>query len=507
MNRGIVSTGSTEATKAACDILEAGGNAFDAAVCSVFTSMTSEYALTGVGGGGAMLLFTPQTGPVVFDFFVNTPYNDGKKELDFFDSTVDFGDSKQVFHIGKGAAAVPGTLLGLLEVHKKFGILPLDIILEPAINLAKNGSKLNKQQAYIFQLLESIFLHTDEGRKLFAPRGKLLGEGDLFMNPDFASFLENIGRYGSNFFYNGEISNLISETFKNGGLINQEALKKYKVYVRKPIHTYFKGADVFSNPAPSLGGSLIIFLLKLIEQSNIKNNSFEEIYKAMCITNYARHKICIDPNEEFEVNKLFEEKIFSNYLNKYNNLNKNEIIDNSKNDLGSTTHVSIIDSNMNCASITTTNGEGCGYILKNTGIMFNNMLGEEDLNPLGFHKWRKTQRLPSMISPTIILKNKTPYLILGSGGSNRIRSALVQVINNIISKKMNLHDAVVAPRMHIEGNILNYEPKFNIYREKIHSDMKLNAFETKNLFFGGVNIVSDVDGFSDPRRGGKSKIV
>ena len=156
MNKGIVSTGSKEATQAAADILRAGGNAFDAAVSAVFTSMTSEFALTGVGGGGAMMIQTPGTEPVLLDFFVDAPLTTGKEELDFFGVEVDFGDSTQIFHIGKGSAAVPGTLLGLVLAHQQYGILPLSVVMEPAINLARQGCALNKKQAFIFKLLEPI---------------------------------------------------------------------------------------------------------------------------------------------------------------------------------------------------------------------------------------------------------------------------------------------------------------------------------------------------------------
>ncbi len=118
MNKSIISTGSKEATQAGVEILKAGGNAFDAAVAAVFTSMTSEFALTGAGGGGAMMIRKPDSDPVLYDFFVDTPPLIGKEELDFFGVEVDFGDSTQTFHIGKGSAAVPGTLLGLVIVQE-----------------------------------------------------------------------------------------------------------------------------------------------------------------------------------------------------------------------------------------------------------------------------------------------------------------------------------------------------------------------------------------------------
>ena len=204
MNKNIISTGSKEATQAGVEILKAGGNAFDAAVAAVFTSMTSEFALTGAGGGGAMMIRKPDSDPVLYDFFVDTPPRTGKEKLDFFGVEVDFGDSTQTFHIGKGSAAVPGTLLGLVIVQEQFGVLPLPVVMEPAIKLAQEGYVLNKKQAYIFKILEPIFTHTKTGRDLFCSNGKMLSEGHRFVNSDFAEFLERVSWEGATSFYLGE---------------------------------------------------------------------------------------------------------------------------------------------------------------------------------------------------------------------------------------------------------------------------------------------------------------
>ena len=206
MKKGIVATGSKEATQAGAEILRAGGNAFDAAVAAVFTSMTSEFALTGVGGGGAMMIRKSQADPILYDFFVDTPPLTGKKELEFFSVEVDFGDSTQVFHIGKGSAGVPGTLLGLVIVQEQFGALPLSVVIEPAIILAREGCPLNEKQAYIFKLLEPIFSHTTEGQSLFCKNGKILSAGELFVNTDFADFLERVSWEGATSFYLGEVA-------------------------------------------------------------------------------------------------------------------------------------------------------------------------------------------------------------------------------------------------------------------------------------------------------------
>ena len=150
--------------------------------------------------------------------------------------------------------------------------------------------------------------------------------------------------------------------------------------------------------------------------------------------------------------------MFLSFLNHF----KNNSLDFSKpiDGFGSTTHVSIIDKENNAASITTTNGEGCGYTIPEYGIMMNNMLGEEDLNPFGFHNWNKKRRLPTMISPIIITKNNKLKFIFGSGGSNRIRSANIQVILNLLIHKMGLKDSISKSRLDQLSKILGKRGKF-----------------------------------------------
>ena len=140
--------------------------------------------------------------------------------------------------------------------------------------------------------------------------------------------------------------------------------------------------------------------------------------------------------------------------------NKRSWVDNNQEPTsrGATTQVSILDTEGNAASVTTTNGEGCGYILPGLGFMLNNMLGEEDLNPHGFHRHKPGDRLPSMVAPTIVTKDGMPVMVTGSAGSNRIRSAIVQVITNVLCSDMEIKEAVVAPRIHVEGETLQVEP-------------------------------------------------
>ena len=177
---------------------------------------------------------------------------------------------------------------------------------------------------------------------------------------------------------------------------------------------------------------------------------------------------------------------------------------------GSTTHVSVIDSEGNAASVTTSNGEGSSYVIPGTGVMMNNMLGEEDLNPHGFHQWRPDQRISSMMAPTIVLKNNQPEIVLGSGGSNRIRTAILQVISSILDFQTPVEAAVNAPRVHWERGVFHLEPGFS--RTGLDSIGNIPGdkqvwWQDHNMFFGGVHTVvahpnGEITGAGDPRRGG-----
>ena len=261
------------------------------------------------------------------------------------------------------------------------------------------------------------------------------------------------------------------------------------------------GKTIYTNPAPATGGTLITFALQLLERSKTSFKSdFRNLVRSMQITSTARREIGLSLQDQLQISQVLEPKTFNHYLGLFNS--DFNSFQNKKDPFsrGSTTHVSIIDREGNAASVTTTNGEGCGYIIPELGIMLNNMLGEEDLNPLGFHQWPQAQRLPTMIAPTVIMGKKGVELVLGSGGSNRLRSAISQVILNLFTKKMDLEAAVHTSRIHLEGNVLHYEPGTQL--ERLPNDIQLHPWNEQNLFFGGVNAVTRSDSVGDPRRGG-----
>ena len=178
--------------------------------------------------------------------------------------------------------------------------------------------------------------------------------------------------------------------------------------------------------------------------------------------------------------------------------------------LGSTTHISVLDSRGRACSVTCTNGEGSGVVVPGTGIHLNNVMGEEDLSPLGFHSHPAGRRMPSMMAPSVVMREGEVELVLGSAGSNRIRSALLQTIVGVVDRGLSAPEAVQAPRAHFENGILYHEPGLEPAGPP-GDGREVVRFHDLNLFFGGVQAVERRDGelagAGDPRRGGVAVVA
>jgi gamma-glutamyltranspeptidase / glutathione hydrolase len=508
--KGVIAAGHEKTAQAGIEILNQGGNAFDAAIASIFAAFVVEPMLTSIGGSGFLLAHTSKGENILFDFFCQTPLQ--KKpisQLDFYPVNVNFGDKEtQKFHIGKASIAVPGNLAGILAIHQKLGKLPLKIIAEPAINYAKNGVEVNKFQGFCLEILKPILTEKPEGKKIYAPQGNLLKQGDTYTIPELGDTLTYLVDQGIEEFYQGEIAQQIAKEMKQGGYLTLEDLQKYQVILRKPLSINYRGYELLTNPPPSSGGALIAFSLKLLSTVNLdqikwrSKQHLEILAQIMSLTNEARkdgydaHIYRQDIIEEF-----LGEKHFKSY--------QNQLI-NTINKLGSTTHISVLDEEGNGASVTTSNGEGSSCFIPHTGIMLNNMLGEEDLNPLGFHQWQCNQRISSMMAPTMVLKNGKPEIVLGSGGSNRIRTAIFQVISNLIDFNLPINEAINLPRVHWENKTFSIEPNITeIFPENLQlpSETKMSLWKEQNMFFGGVHGIKTLnqtvmEGAGDLRRCG-----
>ena len=477
--RGVVATGHAEVSAAAAALLRQGGNAFDAAVAAGFAAALAEPMFTSLGGGGFLLARSADGSEVVFDFFVETPGRGlaaGELEPHFVPMTVHFPASDQVFNMGLGSVAVPGTLRGLLHVHERLGRRELSDVVAPAARLAREGVVLNAHQAYVQELLHPVVTLTDAGRSLYAPQGRGLREGERFVNHELAEFLDALPDDRGRGLYEGALGERIARDMRGGqGLLSAEDLAAYRVVERQPLAIEYRGQRLLTNPPPSVGGSLIARSLLLHERWDPTGHGWRSPEHLLALAGVM-----------VEIEKL-----------------------RSDSGAGGTTHISVFDPEGNAASLSLSNGEGSGYLAPGTGIMLNNMLGEDDLHPGGFHASPPGERVASMMAPSLLLRDGEVRLILGSGGSKRIRTAIFQVITHSVDHGVSVHDAVEAPRLHWDGEQLQVEPGFDDAAiEALRRSWPVNTWSERNLYFGGVHAVDPAaGGAGDPRRGGHGSVV
>lgn len=493
--QGCVASGHPSVTAAGSDILKAGGNAFDAVIAAGFAAAVAEPALTSLGGGGFLLARTTEGQAVLFDFFVDTPGQGLQAKAltpHFLPITVRFPSSEQVFNVGMGSVAVPGVLKGYLHVHRRLGRLPLQDVLAPAIQLARQGLIINAKQAYFLDLLTPIMTLTATGQRLFEPAGQYLHEGALFTNPDLAAFLERLPYEGEQEFYQGALARQIAHDMNEGaGLLTTADLAAYRVFEREPLTCDYRGYRLLTNPPPSFGGALMALSLRLLEVCPISELSFGSAAHLALLTAAMQEVERCRLGGYVSVAEMADAEIDAS-------LGRVRLA------AGGTTHISVCDRQGNAASMTTSNGEGSGCFAADTGIMLNNMMGEDDLHPDGFHASPPGIRVASMMSPSLLLRDERLQLVLGSGGSKRIRSALLQVLSNVVDFGLDLRTAVEQPRVHWDGQCLQVEPGFDkAVLTALGQRWPLNRWAVQDLYFGGVHAVTpEGEGAGDPRRGG-----
>lgn len=468
----VIAAGHEETARVAGDILFAGGNAADAATAAFFASWVAEPCMASAGGGAFVHYFSAgQQEALVFDGFCQTP---GRKipasRADFFPIEVNFGDTVEPFHVGLGSTAVPGAVACVFSLHGRYGSIPITELVQPAIQLAREGVAVNRFQRYLFTLLEPILKLSERGRQIYFPRGALIGVGERLQMPGMADFLDYLSREGEDAFYRGEVARKTARDYEaGGGHLRMEDLGKYRVETRPPLAVPYGGATVLTNPAPSLGGPAIAHLLLSLPGKEDMPALFSRKYiRAWLKAQRESWRLLRRPGALHEslANKLARR-------------------------LGSTTHLSIVDKAGNAVGLTASNGEGCGYFMENTDIQLNNMLGEAALLPAGFDSWEPATRLPSMMAPTLLLdQEKQLAAVLGSGGAGRIATAISQVVCLLEAYGLPVEAAVEAPRLHLGPNALNLEPGFQEAFLDEDTGVAILYWKRKSMFFGGVNAVA-----------------
>lgn len=512
---GAVAGGHEETVRAAESILKQGGNAFDAIIAAFLTSCVVEPVLASLGGGGFLLAHTADKRDVVYDFFAQTPQVPlPRDEMDFYPIQADFGTTTQEFHIGLASIATPGAIKGIFRIHQDLATMPMTELSQPAIDAARNGVIMSPFQSGIFNIIAPILTATAEARQQYRsskqPDSLITGD-ELFRQPQVANFIEALAREGSDLFYKGEIAQSISDMCaEGGGQLARQDLADYRVALRTPVSMTYRRHQVLTNPAPSCGGTLIAFALSLLEHTEPGRQQYgsgrhlQLLAEVMRLTNEARLEAQAGGSEEAALEHLLDAGLLRTY--------RERILGNAHSYRG-TTHMSVMDNRGNVAGLTASNGEGCGHMIPDTGVMLNNMLGEEDLNPDGFYRWPANRRMTSMMAPTLVISPQGRKISLGSGGSNRLRTAILQVLVNIIDFDRPLDEAVNHPRIHFENDLLSMEPGFeaaavDLLRAKFD---QCKLWQQQNLFFGGVHAVTEnggeFDGAGDRRRGGIARVV
>ncbi len=493
-DKAIAASGHQLVSEAAAVILREGGNAFDAVAAAGFASTVVEPALNSLGGGGFLLGHSVGKGQnLFFDFFVDTPglgsSRNGRPH--FFPVTVQFSGAPQQFNIGLDSVAVPGIVKGLLHLHKRLGRMALKDVISPAVEYAR-GHTINSFQADFLRLLKPIWTQTPTGRALCGT-GNYIRQGDRLVNRELADFLLLLVEDGGESFYRGDIASaLIAEMQEKNSLLTREDLAHYAVVERKPINVSYRDFQLYTAPPPSMGGTLIALSLSLYsacDKPDYEWGSGKHLRRTFLIMQ--------------EVERLRRAGITSpETLQSYVDSGFPESRKNLRLFSGGTTHISIADRKGNCAAMTCSNGEGSGFFVPGTGIMLNNMMGEDDLHPKGFHASPPGQRVCSMMSPSLLVSGDQVKLVIGSGGSKRIRTAITQVLDQVVDFGRGLEQAVSAPRMYLDEECLQIEPGFA--REALESlDTQLNIWSVLDVYFGGVHaVIPGCEGAGDPRRGG-----
>ncbi|MFP4209432.1 MAG: gamma-glutamyltransferase [Wenzhouxiangella sp.] len=500
-----IATGHAQTTQAARDVLDGGGNAADAAVAAALAACLAEPLLASLGGGGHALVQRDGQAPQALDFFAQTPRLRRSGDLDFFPIIGNFGPDTQEFHVGMASIATPGVVAGLFALHERHGRLPVRELVAPAVRLGREGLTLNKVQAFTLAILEPIVRATDPGARVFGLADKtapLPTEGEPLRNAELADFLEALGEEGSAFFYQGEAARrLARDSVEQGGHLRLEDLSGYRARWRRPLRWRYRDAVLWSTPPPAFGGIMLALACQRLALHLGPRDGFGSPahLQALCLAMAESE----DLRAQLEQPRLLASDralraAFAGLSGQSHQVSRR-----------GTTHISIDDGRGLAVALTLSNGEASGYVIPETGIIMNNMLGEEDLNRSGFHNWPTNRRLASMMAPTIIRRGEHRYL-LGSGGSNRIRTALAQVICNLIDFGMDLRSAVNAPRIHLERGHLSVElaeawpPEAQDWLMTHFRGAR--AWPERNLFFGGVHAAGPDSAAADSRRGGHAAV-
>jgi gamma-glutamyltranspeptidase/glutathione hydrolase len=473
-SHGVVVSSQHLASQVGVDILKAGGNAVDAAVAVGYAEAVTNPCCANIGGGGFMVVHLAESRRDVFVNFRETAPQAATAAM-FLDA--DGSAIRGASLDGYLAVAVPGTVLGLDRVLKRYGTLPRAVVMAPAIKLARDGFILTRGDTDIIDAGSQRLSRNAETRKLFFREdGSPLRPGDRLKQPDLARTLEAVAHRGANAFYKSEIAGRVAAAMRrNGGIITQQDLASYTVTEDTPIYCTYRGYLIASAPPPSSGGTALCEILNILEGYDMRGLGFHSAASTHYMVE-AMRRAYIDRNTSLGdpafVRNPVERLLSKDYAAQVRKtidperatLSRLAKPDELPNEKPETTHYSVVDGKGNAVAVTyTINGLfGAGVIVPGTGFLLNDEMDDFTAktgapNLFGLVQGEANAIAPgkrplSSMSPTIVTKDGHVVMVLGSPGGSRIITITLQVLLNIIDYGMRPQEAVDAPRFHYQGS-------------------------------------------------------
>lgn len=482
--RGMVVSQNAIASEVGAQILRDGGNAVDAAIAVGFALAVTLPRAGNIGGDGFMMVYDAASGKVhTLDFRSIAPA--AATPAMFVDNK---GKERAIANYGYLAPAVPGTVAGLDQAHRKWGKLPWEKLVEPALALARDGVRLTADEAFVFSWGRERLSKSASGKATFyKPDGTLYAKDEILKQPDLAWTLGEIARHRADGFYKGEVARRIAADMKaNGGIVTEDDLAAYRAIEREPLVGDYRGHTIYTMPPASAGGATLLNILNQIEHFDIKGmgaNSAAALHvmaEAMKLAYVDRYRALGDPGfvnapvRGFTSKSYAAERVKLIDPRRAKPMRQMPAGDPLGHESPSTTHYSVADKDGNVVSTTYTLGSdfGSGVMIAGTGILLNNQMNNfsheqawearRDGTPPPLNAVAPGKRMLSTMMPTIVMKKDKPWLITGTPGGSTIITSVVQVVVNAIDHGLNVAEATHQPRIY-QGAVdaLRVEPNFN----------------------------------------------
>jgi gamma-glutamyltranspeptidase/glutathione hydrolase len=466
---GVVSSGSAIASRVGVDILKKGGNAVDAAIGTAFAGAVTMPSAGNIGGGGFLVYHGVDGEATAFDFREKAPL--ASTRTMYLDEDGNIRDNSN--HNGLLAIGVPGTVAGMELAHQRFGTLPWADLLQPAIDLARNGIPISWQMHDSFKSNKKWWDRYPSSAKVFLKEdGSFYQPGDTWKQPDLADTLERIQKDGKDGFYRGKTAQLTTDFMeKNGGIITLKDLEKYQAFEREPIRGTYRGYEIVSMPPPSSGGTVMVQMLNILEGFDLKELGHNSALYLHLLTESMRRAYAdranflgdADFNEDLPLAVLTSKEhaamqratIDMDYKSESDPARFAQLYESEE-----TTHFSVVDKDGNMVALTYTleYGYGSKAVVEGAGYLLNNEMGDFNARPgvtledgtigTDANLIRPEQRMLSSMSPTIVAKDGVPLLATGTPGGRTIINTTMQTILNVIDHEMNIAEALSVGRIH-----------------------------------------------------------